>query len=182
MEKTFKDRLHVLMGSKSGRKFAADCGVQDSTMRGYLLGKYEPTIENLVKIASACNITVGWLAAGEESPGCPNRTGAATNESLAAYNVDQTKPPPGRATAPKEEINVHDGVMMTTKVLSSKTGYANALWHNLKSFEAAVDREGEMSELTEKVDALTRMVESLQEKLGAVATPEEHGKKREATG
>lgn len=82
-------------------------------------------------------------------------------------------------TESQPEINVHEGVMMTTKVLSSKTGYANALWHNLKSFEAAVDREGEMSELTEKVDALTRMVASLQEKLGAVVLPEEQGKKRD---
>lgn len=34
-------------------------------MIGYLNGTSEPNLENLIKIASACNVSVGWLAAGE---------------------------------------------------------------------------------------------------------------------
>ncbi len=80
------------------------------------------------------------------------------------------------------EINVHEGVMMTTKVLSSKTGYANALWHNLKSFESAVDREDEMSELADEVRRLSKTVDSLREELRAVVTPCGETKKREVNG
>ena len=123
-------------------------------------GDSDPTLGKIEKIARACNVNVGWLAAGEESPVSQNRA-AATNEPSAAYNVGATKPP----TAPKEEINVHDGVMMTTKVLSSKTGYANALWHNLKSFEAAVDKEERVEELTKEVRKLTEMMERMEARL-----------------
>lgn len=77
------------------------------------------------------------------------------------------------------EINVHKGVMMTTKVLSSKTGYANALWHNLMAFDAAVEKEERVKELEKKVDLLLEKMERMER---AVVTPGEVDKKREATG
>lgn len=60
------------------------------------------------------------------------------------------------------EINVHEGVMMTTKVLSSKTGYANALWHNLKAFDAAVDKEEQVKDMEKKVDLLLEKMERME--------------------
>ena len=64
MKNTLSDRLQTIKIGVSQRKFAEKCGVLESTMRGYLSGKYSPSAENLLKIAQACNVTVGWLAAG----------------------------------------------------------------------------------------------------------------------
>lgn len=62
----FKERLnHLVKKGESGIKFATRCGVKPATMNGYLNGKFEPTVEILIKIATACNVRVGWLAAGE---------------------------------------------------------------------------------------------------------------------
>ena len=136
MEKTFKDRLHALMGSKSGRKFAEHCGVQDSTMRGYLLGKYEPTIENLKKIARACNVTVGWLADGEgEESEVPQMSFAHL---------------PNRDANPKFD----DYIGKTARVITSKTIYRSALERNIDAFHKAVETEDEMQGVREKLEVM----------------------------
>ncbi len=58
----------------SGNQFADFCGIKQRTMAGYLCGKSEPTYQNLLMIAKACNVSVGWLAAGEgeKEPGKNN--------------------------------------------------------------------------------------------------------------
>lgn len=125
-----------------------------------------------------------WFSGSPISKTSIKRLSAVTGASVEWIETGRgpMKTAAGEAQEDQPDINVHEGVMMTTKVLSSKTGYANALWHNLKSFDAAVEREREMGDLTEKVDALTKMVQGLQEKLGVVATPEGPAKKREANG
>ena len=48
-------------------EFSHKCGIPKSTIKGYLDGSSEPRfLENLKKIAKACDTEVGWLAAGEE--------------------------------------------------------------------------------------------------------------------
>lgn len=89
-----------------------------------------------------------------------------------AQQLDQTE----LVERVKPEINVHDGVMMTTKVLSSGTGYANALWHNLKSFDAAVEREKEVGEMKELMSEMMKKIDRLE---AAVASPEGAAQKRD---
>lgn len=65
MENKFVARINSLLGDISGNAFARKCGIKQTTMSGYLNGVSEPNRENLIKIARACNVTVGWLADGE---------------------------------------------------------------------------------------------------------------------
>lgn len=77
----------------------------------------------------------------------------------------KSEAPPSHAEAANEGINVHRGMMIASKVLSSNTGYAKALWENLKSFEAAVDKEERVEELTKEVRKLTEMMERMEARL-----------------
>lgn len=55
----------------------------DRGLIDYREGKRTPTIENLIKIAAARNVTVGWLAAGEGE----QRT-AKTKTDLKSTNIE----------------------------------------------------------------------------------------------
>lgn len=65
MNNNFPDRLNQLRGGLSKNSFARKCDIKQTTMIGYLNGTSEPNLENLIQIAAACNVSVGWLAAGE---------------------------------------------------------------------------------------------------------------------
>lgn len=130
MENKFVERLNSLLGGLSGNAFARKCGIKQTTMSGYLNGLSEPNRENLVKIARACKVTVGWLADGE-----------------------MEERPPIAAGFDKEGINPAEGRLMTDLVLMSGTQYAEALWSNLKSFAEAVRKEAQVKELERKVEA-----------------------------
>ena len=62
--------------------------------------------------------------------------------------------------------------MITSKVLSSHTGYANALWENLKSFEAAVEKEARVKELEYKMDLMLEKMTQMEERLADKQVPE----------
>ncbi len=67
MNNKFKERLHSLMlKNESIRAFSSRCGLSDSTIRHYFAGTSEPTLGKIEMIAKTCNVSVGWLAAGEE--------------------------------------------------------------------------------------------------------------------
>jgi transcriptional regulator with XRE-family HTH domain len=79
-DKSFKVRLAELVGKDSSRTFERRCGVNEASIRNYLKGTSEPTLGNLIKIATACGVSVGWLAAGEGEPKQRNGIIAATIE------------------------------------------------------------------------------------------------------
>jgi transcriptional regulator with XRE-family HTH domain len=79
-DKSFKVRLAELVGKDSSRTFERRCGVNEASIRNYLKGTSEPTLGNLIKIATACGVSVGWLAAGEGEPVRENGIIAATIE------------------------------------------------------------------------------------------------------
>ncbi len=58
---SFTNRLLEIQGDLSGRKFAEKCGIGAATMQGYLNGKGTPTLENLIKISQANNVSADWL-------------------------------------------------------------------------------------------------------------------------
>ncbi|MDH5511317.1 MAG: hypothetical protein OEZ32_13330 [Nitrospinota bacterium] len=52
------------MRQKSVNDFSKKCGISNSLMLAYLGGKSLPGLENLVKIATAAEVSVQWLANG----------------------------------------------------------------------------------------------------------------------
>lgn len=62
----FSERLKSLVPSGSGRDFAKKAGIGYSTVHNYLQAISSPTLENLVLLAKAGNVSVEWLATGKE--------------------------------------------------------------------------------------------------------------------
>ncbi|MFM1662263.1 XRE family transcriptional regulator [Aeromonas salmonicida] len=65
----FSERLKSIVPAGSGRDFAKRAGIGYSTIHNYLQGVSSPTLENLVSLARAGNVSVEWLATGEEFKG-----------------------------------------------------------------------------------------------------------------
>lgn len=66
LKNEINQRLIELAKGETVSGFARKCGIKQTTMSGYINGNSPPTVESLQKIATACNVTVGWLANGEE--------------------------------------------------------------------------------------------------------------------
>lgn len=62
----FSERLKSIVPSGSGRDFAKKAGIGYSTVHNYLQAVSSPTLENLVLLAKAGNVSVEWLATGKE--------------------------------------------------------------------------------------------------------------------
>lgn len=178
----FSDRLRIIMRKNewNQKMVASIAGVTEQTVSRWFRRGLTPTDGSIYKIAQACNVSVGWLAAGEESSNIHNG-GIMVAENMSTYNADQMKrtgeQESGGSISP--EINVAEGMSITKDVLESGTGYANALWHNLKSFDDAVKKEGKVKELERKMDLLLEKMENMER---AVVAPEQVDKKREANG
>lgn len=67
--KEFSERLkHVIavLGT-TGREFSTRAGIGYSTVHNYLHGSSSPTLDNLVLLAKAGNVSIEWLATGQQS-------------------------------------------------------------------------------------------------------------------
>lgn len=67
--KEFSERLkHVItvLGT-TGREFATRAGIGYSTVHNYLHAASSPTLDNLVLLAKAGNVSVEWLATGQQT-------------------------------------------------------------------------------------------------------------------
>ncbi len=69
-EKTFKDRLSILIGERGIQPFVRRTGVSEATINQYLHGESLPTLKILDAIASSNGVTVGWLIGEEPFPQC----------------------------------------------------------------------------------------------------------------
>lgn len=137
-------------------------GIKKSPISAYEKGDAYPRPDTLAQIAKIGQVSLDWLITGCEL--------TATHEGVASLPKNSgasatTKPVeediPSHAEAANEGINVHQGMMIASKVLSSKTGYAKALWENLKSFEAAVDKEIEVEDLKRDVREMKEMMKAM---------------------
>jgi len=80
----FSERLKQAIAGRSVLGFSKDCGISDSLIRKYLAGSL-PGTDNLVAMARAANVSIGWLAAGEE-PMHPQASSAVdTANGVYAY-------------------------------------------------------------------------------------------------
>lgn len=62
----FSERLKSIVPTGSGREFAKRAGIGYSTFHNYLQAISSPTLDNLVLLAKAGNVSVEWLATGKE--------------------------------------------------------------------------------------------------------------------
>lgn len=62
----FSERLKSIVPSGTGRDFAKKAGIGYSTVHNYLQAVSSPTLENLVLLAKAGDVSVEWLATGKE--------------------------------------------------------------------------------------------------------------------
>ncbi len=67
MSEGFVERLRQLIGKSSARSFAQKAGLSDSTLRSILSGS-KPTLDVLISIAAAGNVSIDWLATGKGGP------------------------------------------------------------------------------------------------------------------
>jgi len=67
--KEFSERLKQVLAElgTTGREFATRTGIGYSTLHNYLHAVSSPTLDNLVLLAKAGNISVEWLATGQQS-------------------------------------------------------------------------------------------------------------------
>lgn len=67
--KEFSERLKQVIASleTTGREFATRAGIGYSTVHNYLHGSSSPTLDNLVLLAKAGNVSIEWLATGQQS-------------------------------------------------------------------------------------------------------------------
>ncbi|MDM2875769.1 XRE family transcriptional regulator [Citrobacter sp. Cpo040] len=65
----FSERLkHVITAlGTTGREFSTRAGIGYSTVHNYLHGASSPTLDNLVLLAKAGNVSIEWLATGQQS-------------------------------------------------------------------------------------------------------------------
>jgi transcriptional regulator with XRE-family HTH domain len=63
----FKDRLKYVIGEGSNvTAFARKCGFTEGLLRSYLSGKSLPGLDKLIKISETADVSIDWLANGNE--------------------------------------------------------------------------------------------------------------------
>lgn len=94
--KTFAERLAALIPpAKSERAFAKEIGISPAGLRGLLHGGNSPTLDTLLAIAQARQVSIAWLAAGEgpkyvtEPVSEPASALALQNGSQAPYQATE---------------------------------------------------------------------------------------------
>jgi phage repressor protein C with HTH and peptisase S24 domain len=65
----FAERLKSKVPTGAGRAFATKAGIGYSTLHNYLSEASSPTLENLVLLAEALDVSIEWLATGKGSSG-----------------------------------------------------------------------------------------------------------------
>lgn len=96
---TFALRLKSIIDNDSMNHFAKKCQLSESAIRKYLRGDSEPTLQNLLAMAKAGNVSVAWLASGDtlyaptpnKQPITQNRTAIIAEisfTSLKDFNLD----------------------------------------------------------------------------------------------
>ncbi|WMT13501.1 XRE family transcriptional regulator [Serratia fonticola] len=63
----FAERLKSKVPTGAGRAFATKAGIGYSTLHNYLSEASSPTLENLVLLAEALDVSIEWLATGKGS-------------------------------------------------------------------------------------------------------------------
>lgn len=102
-ESAFPGRLRSrLQGAESQEALAAKAGISVSGLKKWLRGEAEPTLGNLVRLASVLNVSVEWLATGRG-------TAESGKEVVPLPVAHGEEPPPGWVTTPRYQVEVGAG-------------------------------------------------------------------------
>lgn len=63
---TFSLRLKYIIGDNSLLSFSKKCNLSESAIRKYIREESEPTLQNLLTLAKVGNVSVAWLATGND--------------------------------------------------------------------------------------------------------------------
>lgn len=63
---TFAQRLRYIIGNESLLNFSKKCNLSESAIRKYIREESEPTLQNLLTMAKVGNVSVAWLATGND--------------------------------------------------------------------------------------------------------------------
>lgn len=77
----FGERLKEAMKGMSNAELARRSGMSETTIRKYLQGKIYPALDSLAIVADACEVSLTWLATGEQEQ--------KTCDSIVRENTEQ---------------------------------------------------------------------------------------------
>jgi transcriptional regulator with XRE-family HTH domain len=63
----FATRLKAMIGKNPASRFARKCGLNEATLRKYLMGEAIPGADKLLRIAQVAGVNLHWLATGESN-------------------------------------------------------------------------------------------------------------------
>lgn len=110
----FAQRLEQLKGDKSERAFAKEIGISPTALHQYLKGQSEAGMTNLLRIASACDVSVSWLMTGTASAS-PD----GNNEYIAVPILPEAVSAGGGAVADNNDNGASSHIMMGRTFLQS---------------------------------------------------------------
>ena len=61
----FATRLKLMIGKNPASRFARKCGLNEGTLRKYLMGEATPGVDKLLRIAQVAGVNLHWLVTGE---------------------------------------------------------------------------------------------------------------------
>ena len=61
----FATRLKSMIGKNPASRFARKCGLNEGTLRKYLMGEATPGVDKLLRIAQVAGVNLHWLVTGE---------------------------------------------------------------------------------------------------------------------
>jgi len=92
----FSIRLKEVIGNRSVRGFASECGLSQASMLSYLSGDTFPSLDRLAAIAQAAGRPMAWFVGGAEAQASPElrREALTMALQLAAEALDGKTLPP----------------------------------------------------------------------------------------
>lgn len=159
VDATFIERLLRLISEQAKGKpsvFAKKAGIPHSTFFGYVNGRM-PAPEHLVRIRDTFGVNINWLLTGAGEPYSPEEEGTA-GEPISLYGTVEEQIDSGELLQARhgEEIDELGRLLdLARKVLSSGNRQAaDALERNIRYFAHAIEVEGRLSSLEDKVGSL----------------------------
>ncbi len=61
----FATRLKSMIGKNPASRFARKCGLNEGTLRKYLMGEATPGVDKLLRISQVAGVNLQWLVTGE---------------------------------------------------------------------------------------------------------------------
>ncbi|WP_437612012.1 XRE family transcriptional regulator [Erwinia sp. V71] len=116
---TFGERLRKVIGDKSMRSFAAECGISYGAMHKYFSGTTQPNLDNLVIISRVLGVSIEWLATGVEEKEVKSKPYSVVTGSTEVTDVLGN------------EVDLEDFIFVPRYNVAASAGYGS--WNELES-------------------------------------------------